>query len=354
MPYLGNAPDRVYVETIKDRFSGDDSSTVFTLSVAAQANTLEVLVENVQQEPTVSYTVSGTTLTFDSAPPSGTNNIYVIHRDPSVATPTIGTAQIEDNSVTNLKLANDSASFAQVTLTATNGVVKHTGSGDLYLTTDADAYITSNDFSETYADFTNGGGVKLYYNNILRSETTDSGARVYGRILADSATINGNIAVGGRMLADSATITRDINVGGGISADSATINGNTTISGSLSADSATISGNIAISGKATAAIATLTDSATITADFEANQNFTVTLAGNRTMANPLNIEVGQTGSIFLVQDSTGSRTLSFGSYWDFPAGTAPTLTTTANAVDRLDYIVRTGTSIHSVFTADYS
>jgi len=55
-----------------------------------------------------------------------------------------------------------------------------------------------------------------------------------------------------------------------------------------------------------------------------------------------------------VQDATGSRTLSFGTYYDFAGGTAPTLSSGAAAVDRIDYIVRTATSIHCVFTADYS
>jgi hypothetical protein len=109
-----------------------------------------------------------------------------------------------------------------------------------------------------------------------------------------------------------------------------------------------------LEGRYAVEIATLTDAATITPDFGANQNFTVTLGGNRTLANPTNIVVGQTGSIFLVQDGTGSRTLSFGTYYDFAGGTAPTISTTANAVDRIDYIVRTATSIHCVFTADYS
>ena len=101
-------------------------------------------------------------------------------------------------------------------------------------------------------------------------------------------------------------------------------------------------------------ITTLTDGATITPDFAASNNYTVTLAGNRTLANPSNLTAGQSGSIFIVQDGTGSRTLSFGSYWDFAGGTAPTLTTDASAVDRVDYIVRSTTSIHAVFTAAYS
>jgi hypothetical protein len=109
-----------------------------------------------------------------------------------------------------------------------------------------------------------------------------------------------------------------------------------------------------ITKAAIADIGTLTDGATITPDFDANQNFSVTLGGNRTLANPTNIDAGQTGSIFVVQDGTGSRTLSFGSYWDFAGGTAPTLSTAAGAVDRIDYIVRTGTSIHAVATLNLS
>ncbi len=101
-------------------------------------------------------------------------------------------------------------------------------------------------------------------------------------------------------------------------------------------------------------ITALTDGATITPDFALSNNFSVTLAGSRTVANPTNLVAGQSGSIFITQDGTGSRTLTWGSYWDFATGVAPTLSTTAGAVDRVDYIVRTSTSIHTVFTGDYS
>lgn len=102
------------------------------------------------------------------------------------------------------------------------------------------------------------------------------------------------------------------------------------------------------------AISALTDGATITPDFAVANNFSVTLGGNRTLANPTNLTAGQSGSIFISQDGTGSRTLAYGSYYDFSTGVAPTLSTAANAVDRIDYIVRTSTSIHCVFTANYS
>jgi len=101
-------------------------------------------------------------------------------------------------------------------------------------------------------------------------------------------------------------------------------------------------------------ITVLTDGATITPDFSVTNNYSVTLAGNRTLANPTNITAGQSGSIFVSQDATGSRTLAYGTYWDFAGGTAPTLSTAASAIDRIDYVVRTATSIHAVFTANYS
>jgi hypothetical protein len=101
-------------------------------------------------------------------------------------------------------------------------------------------------------------------------------------------------------------------------------------------------------------ITVLTDGATITPDFAVTNNYSVTLAGNRTLANPTNTTAGQSGSIFVSQDATGSRTLAYGTNWDFAGGTAPTLSTTASAVDRIDYVVRTATSIHAVFTANYS
>ena len=101
-------------------------------------------------------------------------------------------------------------------------------------------------------------------------------------------------------------------------------------------------------------ITTLTSGSTVTPDFADSNNYTLTLGTNLTIANPTNLTVGQSGSIFLVQDATGSRTAAWGSYWDFAGGTAPVLTTTANAIDRVDYVVRTTGSIHAVATLNYS
>ena len=98
----------------------------------------------------------------------------------------------------------------------------------------------------------------------------------------------------------------------------------------------------------------MTSGATVTPDFAASNNYTLTLGQNLTIANPTNLTAGQSGSIFLVQDGTGSRTAAWGSYWDFAGGTAPVLTTTASGIDRVDYIVRSSSSIHAVVTLAYS
>jgi hypothetical protein len=78
------------------------------------------------------------------------------------------------------------------------------------------------------------------------------------------------------------------------------------------------------------------------------------LGENLTLANPTNLVAGQSGSIFLVQDGTGSRTITWGSFFDWAGGTPPTLSSAAGSIDRLDYIVRTTGSIHSVVTLAYS
>ena len=93
---------------------------------------------------------------------------------------------------------------------------------------------------------------------------------------------------------------------------------------------------------------------TVVLDLNENANFSLTLTGNITLANPTSLTAGTSGSIFLTQDGTGSRTASFGNSFDFIGGTAPTLTTAASSVDRLDYIVLDSSNIHTVATLAYS
>jgi len=125
MAYVGNPIDtqNTFQSLVGKRFNGDGSTTDFTLDVAPGSTLdLEVFVGNVRQDPNSAYTVSGTTLSFTGAPPSGTNNIYVVHQAKSVGTITPGANSV---GVTELNLSDGS-----------NGQVLQTnGSGTLSFAT---------------------------------------------------------------------------------------------------------------------------------------------------------------------------------------------------------------------------
>jgi hypothetical protein len=77
----------------------------------------------------------------------------------------------------------------------------------------------------------------------------------------------------------------------------------------------------------------ITYAATITPDRSLGRVFTVTLTGNVTLANPTNLNPGESIDVVITQDGTGSRLLSaVGSLWKFPGGTK-TLSTPAGSVD---------------------
>ena len=114
----------------------------------------------------------------------------------------------------------------------------------------------------------------------------------------------------------------------------------------------TASGGISLTGGAAANITALSDGATITIDMATACHHSVTLGGNRTFAAPSNQAVGQAGSIFITQDGAGSRTAAFNSAFKFVGGTAPTLTTTASATDRIDYIIKSSNVIHCAVSLD--
>ena len=83
MAYLGPPPSQKLATPTSQYFSGNGSTTAFTLNRPVNVSEdLNVFVNNVPQEPGSgkSYTATGTALTFDAAPASGTNNIYVVYR----------------------------------------------------------------------------------------------------------------------------------------------------------------------------------------------------------------------------------------------------------------------------------
>jgi hypothetical protein len=113
----------------------------------------------------------------------------------------------------------------------------------------------------------------------------------------------------------------------------------------VSADNSFIGANTFTSvatfnGQVYSPIVSLTDAASISLDLSTGNSFAVTLGGNRTLANPSNAIAGQVGYIYVYQDGTGSRTLSFGNSYRFAKGAAPVMTTSISAVDMLVFSVR--------------
>ena len=89
---------------------------------------------------------------------------------------------------------------------------------------------------------------------------------------------------------------------------------------------------------------------TVTLNMNTSNYFSLTANGNITIANPSNTTAGQAGALFVT--ANGSFTTSFGSHWRFATGTAPTMSTSAGKVDRIDYVVQSANTIHAVATID--
>ena len=172
MSYVGNPIDtqNTFQSLQGKRFSGDGSETEFTLDVAPSSTLdIEVFVGNVRQDPNSAYTVSGTTLTFTGAPPSGTNNIYVVHQAKSVGTITPGANSV---GITQLNVSDGSSgqalttngsgtlSFASVGLA---GIDDQSSSNDDQLTITDTAVVVNEDSDDVDFRVEGNGEANLLY-----------------------------------------------------------------------------------------------------------------------------------------------------------------------------------------------
>ena len=172
-------------------------------------------------------------------------------------------------------------------------------------------------------------------------------------------TASGNLAVlGTTSLSGAVNVGGTLTVAGAVSlASTLNVAGATSVGGA-----ATFSSTVTVSGKgkfmtgAFAPVVTLADAASVVPDLNTSNVFAVTLAGNRTLAAPTNTStnIGATGHIFIVQDATGDRTLSYNAAYQFPNGTVPVLTTTSGAVDVLFYAVRTTAKVDSIVIKNFT
>ena len=297
MAYIGPEPNPGQNREVDDISSGFNGSEVnFTLQVGGSnvspgsANAIIVSVGGVVQNPGTDYTVAASTLTFTTAPASGLA-FFGLVLGQGIDTQTIG-----DASVTAAKLASplDLPDNQKIRFGTGNDVeIFHDGSN---------TFINENGTGDLLLTAT-AGSIQLKKNT------------------------------GDKML-------------------QANIDGSVELYNANSKKFETASGGVSLTGGAAANITALSDGATITIDMATACHHSVTLGGNRTFAAPSNQAVGQAGSIFITQDGTGSRTAAFNSAFKFVGGTAPTLTTTASATDRIDYIIKSSNVIHCAVSLD--
>ena len=346
MAYLGASPLASFASPSKDTFSGNNSDTSFTMGQSVgDPNQIEVFVDNVRQEPTSAYTVNGTTLTFTGTPATGTNNIYVIHKQGVIGNGLLPTSGRDSDRVGSLTVDGASTLTGNITtsgyISATSGSITAGGalSGVTTLTTTStatiggDTSITGNLRSDTSADGiqidATDGSASDAGDLILLDGTDGSATNAGSSLLFEDGTgdpanyFNNNIKFSGDVKVGSATITED------------TTNNQLQINDQVVSFGKTTIGATQIVNSDTFAGATYT----VLLDFNSFQNFIITLEGNVTLANPTTENVGQTGVMVFIQDSSGSRSLTLGGDYESGAGSGITLSTGANAVDILPYMV---------------
>ena len=158
-----------------ETFSGNASTTAFTLAVAGTTNTCGVYILGVHQVPTTDYSVSGTTLTFTAAPPTGTNNICVVYTKPqTVGAPsdaTVTTAKLSGNLVTpgtldlnGQELILDANANTSITADTDDQIDIKIGGAD-------DFQFTANTFT-ALSGSTIDGGAEIKANKISPSSST--------------------------------------------------------------------------------------------------------------------------------------------------------------------------------------
>ena len=352
MGYLGNIEGSGVISKIdSQQFSGNNSDTAFTLRhFVSQPEHVEVFVGNVRQDPHSAYTVSGNTLTFTGTPPTGTNNIYVVFLGGAINTnelPPRNNLGLRDGVSGAPSLFRSSQIATGLYFPAANTVA-----------------LTQNSKDMLSANATN---VQLKVGGTTILDANSSGVNIVGSIFDDGSALSTNVTANTQL--NAGVVTAHAIATGAVG--SSEIDGNAVgalqlnanaVVGDLSSSNAAFTHNNNTYSKAQRGkVTTITNAggdgygtANIALNFANSNHFSVTLANNVHIDLPSNATPGQTGSIFFIQDGTGSRTVTFRYHFHFPSGTAPTLTTTANAIDRVDYVVRASNAIHAVASLNLS
>jgi len=240
MAFIGNTNTTQAFTPAVDFFSGNASTTAFTLSrpVASVAQ-VQAVVNNVPQKPSDAFTVSGNTITFTSAPSSGTNNIYVYYTSPitQVIAPgqgTVGPVQLDYATLNGTgALTMPSGTTLQRPGSPTVGMVRYNTTLNYLETWNGTAWVAVGEQSSQYSIDVlivagggggsrgtggggSGGGGLLYVSTLVINQTAYS--LVVGASGADGATSGSLGSVGTNSTGFSATAN-----GGGVGSINGTL-----------------------------------------------------------------------------------------------------------------------------------
>lgn len=189
MSYIGNQPTSTAFVT--DTFSGNGTTTAFTMSVAPAGTTsLLVAITGVVQDPSA-YSVTGTTLTFSAAPPSGTGNISVRY----LGIPASGVTTTAYRTVTEFTATAGQTTFTPPSYTVgylnvyRNGVLL--GSAD---------YTATNGTTVVLAAAASAGDLvtteSFYVSSVLNALPQTGGTLSGNLVVNGTETVSGNLGVG--------------------------------------------------------------------------------------------------------------------------------------------------------------
>ena len=301
MAYIGAEP-QIGNYQICDAISVVNGQAAYTMQVGSanvvpeSANHMIVSLNGVIQKPGSSFTVSSSTITFASNLATGDSIDFII-----LLGNVLDLGVPSDSTVTSGKLSGN---------LVTPGTLDVNGQ-ELILDADADTSITAD--TDDQIDIKIAGADDFQFT--ANTFTAQSGSSV---VIPEGGLTLGSTAV--------SSTAAEINYN-----DIATL-GTSAASKTITADA---NGLTKITGAVLNVEDTLTDASTISWDVIASPVAKVTLGANRTLAAPSGTTpaAGQFIALTVIQDGTGSRTLTWNATYEFTADTAPTLTTTANKGD---------------------
>ena len=206
---------------------------------------------------------------------------------------------------------------------------------------------SSTTFQHVVCDGTSLRSANLLPNNVCIADNLFVGnnAQIAGTVtVAGAGTFKAAVSVeGAAKFASTVTVSGAANFKSTVTVEGAQVNKSTILlEGAVSLDDAPVHQTIT----------TIADAASIVMNMATNNQFLVTLGGDRTLAAPTNLTVGQTGHIYCIQNSGGGHTLGYNSVFQFAGGSDPVVTPAGGAVNLLVFSVRATDKVDAVMVND--